>query len=131
LGIRKARLPCWFFTSISEQLPQWRSGAIEEALHPTAPTSRIVIFANRLAGLRFGCAGPDAALADLHVATLVARLQLAVEAEFHAESLASHASLHLGARDLVAMAGQGESVVVADYPFFHVSQNGGQVQLWR
>ena len=80
-----------------------------------APTGGIVIFANRLARLRLGRDGPHAARADLHVATLVARLPLSVQSEFHTQSLVAHASLRLGARDLVAMAGEGERVVVADY----------------
>src|SRR5206468_8566430 len=67
----------------------------------------IVIFANWLVRLRLS-RGPYTALADLHVATLVACLQRAVEPEFHTQPLAAHASLHLGARNLVATAGRSE-----------------------
>ena len=75
-------VPNCFSLSVSDRLPQRRAGTIEEALHPTTPPSRIVIFANWFALLRLHSDYPHAAIADLHVAALVAHLQLAVEAEY-------------------------------------------------
>ena len=53
----------------------------------------------------------------------------AVETEFHSQSLAAHSSLHRGAHDLVAAAGEGESVVVANHAIFDVTEDGGQIHL--
>lgn len=96
-----------------------------------APTSRIVVFANRFGHPWLSRNCPHAALTDLNVAAVVARLQFAVQAEFHAQTLAAHASLRLGASDLVAMARERERVVVTDHTLFHVTQNGSQIQLRR
>src|ERR1019366_7252778 len=102
---------------------------IEEALHPATPASRIVIFANWFALLRLHSDCPHAALADLHVAALITRLQFPVEAEFPPQSRAAHPRLYRGALDLIAAAGETERVVVADHALFHVTENGGQIQL--
>src|SRR5665811_2537436 len=110
-----------FGRSVADRLPQRWAGTIEEALHPTTPASRIMIFANLLAHRWFQRDCPHATLADLHVSALIARLQLAVEAEFHAQALAPHTRLHCGANDLIAAAGEGERVVVADHALFHVT----------
>jgi hypothetical protein len=90
-----------------------------------------VIFANRLGRLRYRRRRAYAALADLEVAALITRLQFAVQPEFHAHSLAAHARLRLGTRDLVTVAGKRERVVVADDPLLHVAQYRGQFQLRR
>jgi hypothetical protein len=50
-------------------------------------------------------------------------------AGYHTQSLAAHASLHLGAYNLMATAGEAEPVVVADHALFHVTEDYGQVQL--
>ena len=121
----------WFCRSVSDRLPQRRTGPVEEALHPTTPPSRIVIFANWLALLRLYSDCPHAALVDLYVAALITRLQFPVEAEFHAQTLAAHSRLYRGALDLIATAGETERIVVADHALFRVTENGGQIQLRR
>lgn len=105
---------------------------IKKARLPTiAPPARIVIFANRLAQLRFHLDGPHPALADLQVAALIPCLQFAVQPEFHAQPLAAHPRLHLRLLNLIAAAGERERVVIADHSLFHVTENGGQIQLRR
>src|SRR4051794_11017471 len=110
LGVENARRACpggtnLVLPSVSDRLPKRRTGTIEEARHPTAPTSCIVILADRLAHRWCKLDLSHTALADFHVAALIPRLQIAVETEFHPQSLAAHSSLYRGARDLVAAAG--------------------------
>src|ERR1039458_7874124 len=90
-GCPKPRRRSWLRKqAVRGSLPQRRTGPVEEALHPTPPPSRIVIFANWLALLRLYSDCPHAALVDLYVAALITRLQFPVEAEFHAQTLAAH-----------------------------------------
>ena len=101
---------------------------IEEALHPLASTSGIVIFADGFVYPRFCLGHSGTTLYDVHETALIARFQLAVQAEFHSDSLMAHPRLHLRVHDLKASTCEGEGVVVADDTFFDMTKNGGQVQ---
>ena len=72
LGIKNARLPNVLFP-FADQLPQRRSWLIEEALHPGAFASRIVIlFRRRTRGNRAGGNRAGAAIFDGEIAALIA-----------------------------------------------------------
>src|ERR1035437_200795 len=66
--------------SFADQLPQRRTGAIKESLHPATLASRIVILAYRFGDSRFRSGRAGAALGDVQVPLLVASLQLAIQA---------------------------------------------------
>ena len=81
--------------SLPDGFPQRRTGAIEEAPHPTAFASCIVVFTTGFrAADRKNRLG--AALSDLHVAALIASLQLPTQPQFHANRLAPHPRWALG-----------------------------------
>src|SRR5579862_2598258 len=122
--------PNWV-SLVVDQLPQRRAGTIEKSIHPLTPTSRIVILAHRLAGLGWNRFQAHAALCDRKVAALITRLQLPIQPQFHAQTLPAHSGLHLRALDLIAVAREGEGVVVADHPLLHVTENCFQIQLRR
>src|ERR1700730_5017619 len=117
--------------SLADGFPKRRTRTIEEAQHPTAFASRIVILTHRLAGLRRSRRCLCAALGDLQVATLIASLQLSTQPQFHANRLVPHPGVRLFARDLVALAGKRKRVVVGDDTLLDVAQNRRQVQLRR
>ncbi len=68
----------WFLSCIVQQAPQGRTGAIEEALHPGAFASRIVIFADRFRQRRNRRCHARTTGGDAKLATLITSLQLAV-----------------------------------------------------
>jgi len=82
-----------FSLVLSDQLPQSRSRTLEEALHPRAVASRVVIFAGRFAQDWFWSCPGGVAWGDVEIATLIASLQLPIQPEFHAQALAPHTGL--------------------------------------
>src|SRR6202162_2919320 len=103
-----------FSLVLSDQLPQSRSRALEEALHPRTLASRVVIFAGRFA--QDWCwSGPGGvAWGDVEIATLIASLQLPIQPEFHAQALAPHTGFRLLARDLVELGSERKRIVICD-----------------
>ena len=64
-------------SSFADRFPQRRAGAIEEALHPGALASGVVIFADWFRQDRW-CRHARAALGDVQVPLLIASMQLPV-----------------------------------------------------
>jgi len=117
------------FRSAFDRLPQRRTGAVKETLHPLAAAAGVMIFANGSAWFWRWRNGPCTALSDAHVRALIARFQLTIEPEFNAYSLASHSRTHLRAQDLITASGERQRVVVADHTFLDVTKNRSQIQL--
>src|SRR5437773_4480542 len=110
LGIRKARtagptLPGvskWFSSLAVKSFPQRRTGPIKEALHPRTLSAGIVILANGLSRRRWRHGRTRATLCDIQVASLVARVQLSVEPQFHPQPLVPPAAQGMATRNLIA-----------------------------
>src|SRR6266566_1053363 len=68
---RRARPGAQDRVSIAHEFPQRRAGTIEEALHPGALASRVVILTHRFALHRIGRGHRGAALAEAQVAALI------------------------------------------------------------
>ena len=72
------------FRSTFDRLPQRRTGAIKETLHPLAAAAGVMIFANGSVSFQLWENGPCAALSDVHITALIARFQLTIQPEFDA-----------------------------------------------
>src|SRR5580658_9974704 len=90
------------FPSIPDGLPQGRARPGKEAIHPAAFTPRIVVLANRFSRPERNRRHCRATFGDIHIASLIASLQLAIQPQFHTQSLMAHAGLYLLACDLIA-----------------------------
>src|SRR5580700_1655621 len=118
--------------SLIDDLPQRRTRLVPETIHPVAFASGVVILANLLARnvlrrlWRF-----DATLVNFYVAALIARLQVTIQPEFHAQLLTFHTCLHILADNLIVLAVIGKRVVVGDDPLLDMAESGAQLETLR